>query len=230
MCGRAYQTYTDEELAIRYLNKRDLEIPDLQPTFNLCPTQVAPVVVEERGERKVELKRWGLVPSWAKSVKDADKYSLINAKGEEIDQKRSFREPFLKRRCIVPVSGFYEWMREGKHKRPFAIHLKDQSIMSLAGIFEHWVDRETGEIVDSFAVVTTAANAFMTNIHNRMPYILNRGQENLWLDSELNDPNPLTELLKTIPNEALVAEEISTLVNSPKNNSPEVLKPIAKTL
>jgi putative SOS response-associated peptidase YedK len=233
MCGRDYSTFTDEELEMRYLNRNPIwKWPTqkttlaIRPNFNMCPTQKAPVLNVLEGQIGLHEMRWGLVPAWAKTVKDADKYSMINAKAEEITEKRSYKAAFQARRCIVPVSGFYEWRREGDKKRPFAIHMNAGGIVSLAGIWEHWVNQETGEIVDSFALITTMANAFMQKIHDRMPVILDEKDEEIWLDPEITDPKKVVPLLKPCPSELLAAEEISTLVNSPKNNSADVLKKI----
>lgn len=227
MCGRAYETYTDEELQMRYLNKKRIKLPDFKPNYNLSPTQLSPIVLVKDGERTIEMMRWGLIPSWANTVKDASKYSLINAKAEEIETKRSYAGPFKQRRCIWPISGFYEWLRgDGKTKRPFAIHLKDEPIISVAGVWEHWESKETGEIVDSFSVLTTAANPFMEKIHDRMPVIVDRANEAEWLDPEIQDVARLKKLIHPIQPERMAAYEVSTLVNSPKNNRPEVLEPV----
>ena len=179
-------------------------------------------------EKKKELGyfRWGLVPFWAKDVKDAAKYSLINARGEEILEKRSYSGPFKKRRCIVPLTGFYEWERTKDTKRPFAISMKDDSIMSVAGVWEHWVSKDTGEIVDSFSIITTSANSFMEKIHDRMPVILSKDDEQDWLDPKNENIKDLQKLLKPCAAKLLKAHEISSMVNSPKNNKPEVLTPL----
>jgi len=230
MCGRDYLTYTDEELFFRYLNRKtwpwaiEKDIPAFKPNYNMCPTQTGPVLSVVDGKLGFRLMRWGLVPAWAKTVKDADKYSMINAKSEEIAEKRSYKAAFQKRRCIVPVSGFYEWQRSGTTKKPFAIHLKNAPIMSLAGIWEHWVNIEDTETVDSFALITTAANSYMEKIHTRMPVILGPQEEERWLDPNLNDGSQLSSFMKGCPPEWLESYEISPLVNSPKNNSVEVLK------
>ena len=227
MCGRAYHTYTDDELAFRYLNEHKIVIPDLPANYNLAPTRLTPIVRVVGDERKLDQFRWGLIPGWAKDVKSAAKYSLINARGEEIASKRSYAEPFRLRRCIVPLSGFFEWKREGTVKRPFAIHLKGDAIMSVAGVWEEWTSRESGEIIHSFAVITTRANEFMSAIHDRMPVILGRGDEEAWLDPESQDPTQLEKLLKPCPDEWLSTFEVSTLVNSPRNVSKEVLVPVS---
>lgn len=230
MCGRAYETYTDEELEMRYLNKkpkRGLTL-NIKPNYNLSPTQKSPIVLFRDHEVTIEHFRWGLVPFWAKDIASASKYSLINAKGEEITEKRSYKSAFEKRRCIVPLSGFVEWKREEKSKRPFAIHLKGESIMSVAGVWEHWESKETGEKVNSFSIITTSANDFMEKIHDRMPVILSKKDEEAWLDPENNDVAKLKKLLKPCASSLLDAYEISTLINSPKNNFSDVLRPLEK--
>ena len=225
MCGRAYETYTDEELEIAYLGKslRKKIFPERRPNYNLCPTQLSPVVLVKDGERRFELFRFGLIPNWAKSVKDASKYSLINAKGEEITEKRSYKGPFEKRRCVVPLSGFYEWRREDKIKTPFAIQRRDQSIMSVAAVYENWIDQETGEHIDSFSLITCEPNDFMAKIHNRMPVILEKNLIEEWLDPKNQNMTKLQKLLKPCSDDILEAFEVSKLVNSPKNNSANLL-------
>lgn len=172
---------------------------------------------------------WGLIPSWAKDAKIG--YSTINARGETVAEKPSFRAAFRKRRCLVPVTGFYEWKRppEGSKaaKRPFAIHSEEEKgILSLAGLWEEWKPAPDVEPVRTFAIVTTSPNAVMKPIHDRMPVILSPEQEQVWLD-EKSDAEELQKLIAPCPARWLKAHEISTLVNSPKNNSPEVLEPLA---
>ena len=225
MCGRAYETYTEEELYFRYLTDKRKRKPldNFKPNYNFSPTQISPVVLVRDDTVTVEQFRWGLIPFWAKDLKSASKYSLINARAEEITEKRSYKIPFERRRCIVPLSGFYEWLRsEEGPKRPFAIQLKDEPIMSVAGVWELWQSQENAEGIHSFSIITTSANSFMTKIHDRMPVILDRATEQEWLDPKNNDVASLKRLLQ--PSSALLsAHEISTLVNSPKNNRKEVL-------
>jgi putative SOS response-associated peptidase YedK len=227
MCGRAYQTYTEDELHARYINERSKRNPlGLRPNYNLAPTQLSPVVLVKEGERQLSLFRWGLIPTWAKDIKSASQYSLINARGEEIREKRSYKTPFQKRRCIVPLSGFIEWQRiSPKEKAPFAIHLKSGQIMSVAGVWEHWESKATGEEVDSFSIITTAGNKFMSKIHDRMPVILPPEKESEWLDPQNTDTESLMKLLKPCPEDWLTAYPISKAINSPRNNSKEVLEP-----
>lgn len=230
MCGRAYHTYTDEELELRYLNERrkDSPIAGLKPNYNLCPTQLTPVVFIRNGKRTIEQFRFGLVPFWAKDVKSAAKYSLINAKSEEVQEKRSYKQAFENRRCIVPLTGFFEWKRESNGpKRPFDIHLKGRKIMSVAGVWEHWESKDTDEVVESFSILTVGPNELMKEIHNRMPVILSKQDETQWLDPENKNIESLKKVLTPYSSKEMEAIEISSLVNSPRNNRPEVLQPIS---
>ena len=230
MCGRAYETYTEEELLLRYLGEKRKRNPlgDFKPNFNMCPSQLSPVVLVRDGVTTIERMRWGLVPFWAKDVKSAAKYSLINARSEEIMEKRSYKQAFEKRRCIVPLSGFFEWKRsEEGPKVPFAIRFKDQSILSVAGVWEHCEDKKEGTELNSFSILTTGPNALMKRIHNRMPVILNQKDEAKWLDPDNHNTAALQKLLKPCEAKLLEAYEVSAAVNSPKNNRPEVLKPIS---
>ena len=133
-CGRAYATYTEAELASLDGHGEPPDIDWLAPNCNMAPSETSPVVLIRDDRRVFEPFRWGLVPSWATSVEAAAKYSLIKARGEEITEQRSYAEPPQHRRCVVPLSGFYEWKRDGRHKRPFAIHLKDNPVMRWRGL------------------------------------------------------------------------------------------------
>ena len=222
MCGRAYETYTDEELYFQYLNKRPLTPIPFAPVYNLCPTQNSPVLRLAAGQRQFEEMRWQLVPGWEPAF--ATKLSTINAKSETVFDSRVFGSLVVRQRCIVPLSGFYEWKKDGQRKRPFKIHLQNNAIMSVAGIWDTWRPGTPSER-RSFSIMTTAANRFMREIHDRMPVILDRSAEDDWLDPEIHEREALQELLKPCPDAWLSAIEISPLVNSPKNNTPEVLQP-----
>lgn len=230
MCGRAYETYTGEELSIEYLNHQPLRLDGFRQTYNLAPTQASPVVLTRGGERTIEMHRWGLVPSWAKSVEAATKYSLINARGEDISKKPSYAEPYRQRRCVVPLSGFFEWKRGGPRKRPFAIQHNDGGILSVAGVWERWQPQGrlhgNPDLLHTFSIVTTRANALMSDIHDRMPVILGKDAIDLWLDPSVTDPDRLKPLLEPCPPDWLSAYEVSTAVNAPANDSPEVLRPV----
>lgn len=225
MCGRAYSTFTDDELALRYENKKPVKLPELKPNYNMAPTHEVLIVRNRDEQLSFDFLRWGLIPSWAKEASIG--YKMINARGETIAEKPSFRRAFKSRRCIIPLSGFIEWKRDGETKRPFKIFLKDEPIMSVAGIWESWRPAKDEEEVQTFSIITTAANDFMTKIHDRMPVILRRKDEDAWLDPANEDTASLSELLRPCPSSWLKADEISTLINSPKNNRKEVLEPVS---
>ena len=226
MCGRAYALFTEADLAGRYLRGRPATLGELTPTYNLAPTQRTPIVREVNGARELARLRWGLVPSWAKELKIGA--SMINARAETIAEKPSFRVAFRQRRGIVPLSGFIEWQREGTRKRPFAIYRADRAILSVAGIWDRWVD-PAGVEVQTFAVITTGANGFMAPIHDRMPVILEPGDEDSWLSAD-TEPAALHALLVPCAEGRLAAHEVSSLINSPRNNAPELLEPVGDGL
>ena len=221
MCGRAYETYTADELYFQYLNRQPLELEAVRPNYNLAPTQISPVLRLVNGSRQFDPMHWQLIPRWESAF--STKLSTINAKSETVFDSRLYRHLVVRQRCIVPLSGFFEWKKDGARKRPFRIFLKDGAIMSAAGIWDTW---RTGspEARSSFTIMTTAANAFMRDIHDRMPVILAMGSDvDDWLNPEIHEPEALAKLMMPCPAEWLASTEVSTLVNSPKNNSPEVL-------
>src|SRR5262249_50025055 len=222
MCGRVYQTYTDEELYFQYLNKRPLTPLQFTPVYNLCPTQNSPVLRLVDGERQFDEMRWQLVPKWEPAF--TTKLSNFNDNSETVFDSPLFGELVSSQRCIIPISGFYEWKNDGHGKRPFKIHLQSNAIMSVAGIWDTWRPGTPNQS-RSFSILTTAANRFMRQIHDRMPVILNSSVLENWLNPEIHEREILQELLQPCPDKWLTATEVSSLVNSPKNNSPEVLQP-----
>lgn len=218
MCGRYSQTKLMPELQERFKVKRALE--DVRPRFNIAPSQDVPVIVD-RGERAFELYRWGLIPVWAKDPKIG--YKMINARGETINEKPSFKRPFQKHRCLVVADGFYEWKREGKSKTPMRIVLKSREPFAFAGICDRWVSPE-GKEVHSFSIVTTAANDVLKPIHDRMPVILRAEDEAIWLDPEAKIDH-LMKLIGPYPDQEMEAYAVSSIVNSARNESPDCILP-----
>ena len=229
MCGRAYQTYTAAELAALNGSGDPTELQWLTPNYNLAPTETSPVILVQDDARVVQPFRWGLVPGWARSIQAASKYALINARGEDIAEKPSYAAPLRRQRCVVPLSGFYEWKRERWSTQPFAIHLREQPIMAVAAVWEHWQPPGQVTPVFSFAIVTTAANDFMADIHERMPVILSPQAIGQWLDPEIQEPDHVLPLVRPCPSEWLSAYEISPLVNSPTHKAEDVLHPTASS-
>lgn len=222
MCGRAKLTVPFRTLAAWL--RAEPATPSLfeaKPRFNIAPTQLQAVVRQGESGRQLDLLRWGLIPSWAKDKKIGAR--MINARSEEVESKPSFRAAFKKRRCAVVVDGFYEWKGKAGAKQPYLFHKPDDSPFVLAGLWERWVDKETGEVLETCTVLTTAARYAMTDIHVRMPVVLDEAQLDAWLDPAMQDTAELKALLTSEAAEALVAQPVSKLVNSPANDGPEVL-------
>jgi putative SOS response-associated peptidase YedK len=198
-------------------------LADLGPRYNVAPTQPIEVIVQREDGRFLELHRWGLVPSFAKSVSAGNR--LINARAETIATSPAFRVSFARRRCIVPADGFYEWRREGARKQPFLIHAADDRPLAFAGVWAPWKDPATGEWVLSAAVVTTRANGIVGQLHNRMPVILEPSEWPIWTDPEIRDPGLLSDLLRPAADELLMLTQVSPLVNNANNEGPELLVP-----
>ena len=181
----------------------------------------------------MEIRNWGMIPFFTKNRAEAEKLRMmtLNAKAETIFDKRSFKSSIMTNRCLVPVTGFYEWRwmdPKGKSKIPYYIYLKQEEIFSLAGIMDKWVDKHTGEVFQTYAIVTTAANPLMEKIHNskkRMPVILSRHLENEWLNPERTEQD-LVELMQPIDDDQMSAYTISKLITSrtEERNVPGVMK------
>jgi putative SOS response-associated peptidase YedK len=220
MCGRFTHLYKWRELQrLMVLTTPPLEFTD---RYNVAPTQTAPVVrdlPQARG-REAVFMRWGLIPSWAKDEKIGN--SLINARAEGIESKPAFRAAFKQRRCIVPVSGFYEWQKLGTRKQPHYITSSDNQPLALAGLWESWQSPDHGA-VESFTVITTTPNEMMAKLHDRMPVILDPADFDTWLDPASHKLARFAALLKPYPAELMASRAVSTWVNSPQNEGPECL-------
>lgn len=192
----------------------------LAPSYNVAPSQSVLVARNgEGGRREPALLHWGLIPHWAKEPKTP--YSTINARAETVAIKPTFRTAFRHRRCLIAADGFFEWKRLGTTKQPYFIHLKGGQPFAFAGVWDHW--QKEGQIIESCAIIVTAANAVMNAIHDRMPVILAPDNYSAWLDPEQKDPQPLLTLLQPYAGHDLEAYPVSTRVNSPKNNTPDLL-------
>jgi putative SOS response-associated peptidase YedK len=202
-----------------------------RPRFNIAPSQDVPVVVGEdepdRFLRVLRFFRWGLVPSWAKDEKIG--YKMINARSETVHEKPSFRKALSLRRCLVPADSFYEWKKVGSEKKPMKIptriYLHGEKLFAFAGLWEEW-RKPGGEILDSFTILTTEANSFMRPIHERMPVILKPQDYDTWLNPKEKDVTRVLPLLQPFEPEAMQAHAVSTAVNSPKNEEPELIGPV----
>ena len=225
MCGR-YTLFSDKETIEEHFRVQAEDDQLFTPNYNVAPGSTMPVIlIGKSGSREVGGLRWGLVPKWADSVDTG--YKMINARGETLDEKKSFKGPFLKKRCLIPANGFFEWKKTGNAKEPFYIRVLSDEIIAFAGLFEKWTSPE-GEDIFSYTIVTTEANALVQPLHERMPVILKPENYERWLDRENQDVEGLKKLLNPYPMEEMATLRVSKEVNTPKNNYPELLQPIPK--
>ncbi len=226
MCGRFALISDTERLAeIFGLDMAAVVgIPPAVPRYNIAPTQpvIAVRLSPETRQRELTFFRWGLIPSWAKDMSMGAR--LINARSETVAEKPSFRAAFKRRRCIIPADGFYEWQKRDGRKQPFYIHATDDGVLGLAGLWEVWRDPE-GNSLQTCTILTTRPNELVAPLHNRMPVILEPEDYGTWLDPG-DQPELGLHLLRPYPADRLDAYPVSTLVNSPKNDSPDCIKPV----
>jgi putative SOS response-associated peptidase YedK len=226
MCGRYALAQDHEALKIRFGFIDDPTSPFLQtPRYNIAPSQMAAVITNGTGAR-LRGMRWGLIPHWAKDPSIGA--SLINARAETAPDKPSFRDAFKSKRCLIPATGFFEWTTAptGKGKQPVYIRAKNQDIFSFAGLWSSWKDTAKGDEVLTYTILTTEPNDFMKAYHNRMPVILSVESEKVWI-SDTADKETLRDFFVPCPSELLEAYPVSTLVNSPRNDSPTCIEPLS---
>jgi putative SOS response-associated peptidase YedK len=220
MCGRVIQFAPPRDIAQQFETSGDL--PNAAARYNGAPSQDLMVVRHhpKTGMRHVGLLRWGLIPSWAKDRKVA--FKMINARCESAATKAAFAPALEKRRCLVPVDGFYEWKSVGKTRQPYAFAMADRRPFALAGLWEWWKDPAGGEEVRSFTVLTTAANALVSPLHDRMPVIVRPENWQAWL----SDARAAPELLEPHPADAMISWPVSDRVGSVRNEGPDLLEPV----
>jgi putative SOS response-associated peptidase YedK len=222
MCGRIIQSSGPLRLAIvEGLNVSDSRMVNVRPRYNGAPNQELLIIRENHktGERSLDLIKWGLIPHWCQDPTGGRR--PINAKAESVFKLPTFRDAYAKRRCIVPVDGFFEWraIKGARAKQPYAIAMKDGSPFGLAGLWENWRNLNTGEWERTFAIITVPSNTLVSQIHHRMPGILDPATYDRWLGPE---PDPRT-LLFSYPAQFMAMWPISTRVNSPDNDDPSLL-------
>jgi putative SOS response-associated peptidase YedK len=225
MCGR-YVIEGTTELSERFQLR---QIPaDLFPdfaTYNAAPTQILPVIVEDaEGERVALPMQWGLVPRWRRSDGKAA-VAPINARAETLNEKPMFRGLTPAKRCIVPASGFFEWQRVDGRKQPYYLTSDDGELWGLAGLYDLTHDEEN-DAAGSFTIITTGANPLVAPLHERMPVILRREDEEEWVSRDVNDPLQVERLLRPYPAEEMRVYRVGAAVNNTRNNSPELIAPV----
>jgi putative SOS response-associated peptidase YedK len=197
---------------------------ELKPRYNIAPSQQVPIVREKTpDDRELAFVRWGLIPPWADDPKKL-RLSLFNARAEGVAQKPTFRTAFRKRRCLIPVSGFYEWQQRADHKQPFFTKAKDGHPLALAGLWEKW--ERDGQQIESCTIITTRADSLLKPIHDRMPAIIPREHFAAWLDPTVHEADFLEEFLAPAPAGWLEVEAVSTTVNNVRNEGPELVEPL----
>jgi putative SOS response-associated peptidase YedK len=218
MCGR-YTIFTEPQ---RLMERFRAEWPEgpWQPRYNAAPTQSLPVLLND-GTRRIRLLRWGLIPHWAEDPAIGNR--LINARAETLTQRPSFREAFYRRRCLVLADGFYEWQRAPHGRIPYWIGLKDREPFAFAGLWDRW-EGPDGQVIESFTIITTAANERVAPIHDRMPVILLPEHEEIWLD-ESAGPAAWRAALRPYPADRMIAYPVSPRVNTPHAAAPPLNQP-----
>ncbi|HUO68050.1 MAG TPA: SOS response-associated peptidase [Gammaproteobacteria bacterium] len=218
MCGR-FALFASPELTAEYFALA--QPPALAPHYNVTPGQdVAAVRVDRDGRRALRALRWGLVPFWAKDATIGRR--LINARLDSLRDKPAFREAFARRRCLIPASGFYEWgVDDAGKKQPFFIRPRGEPLLAMAGLWERWRP-QGGEPLETCVIVTTDANALLAPIHDRMPVLLSRAAQDVWLDPS-SDVAAIVELAAQGPE--LETWAVGTAVNDPRNDDERVIAP-----
>lgn len=223
MCGRYTITVTMEELMRRFLIEGSFPAFHL-PRYNAAPGQMIPAIIHDGKRNRAGELRWGLVPEWAKDDKTG--YKMINARAETVMQKPAFKTPFLRKRCLIPADGFYEWQQAGDgSKQPMRITMKDGSLFALAGLYDSWVSPD-GRKISTCTILTTKPNSLMASIHNRMPVILRPEQEAEWLDRTNRNVKQLEWMLEPYPAEEMKAYPVSARVGQVKHDDPELILPV----
>jgi putative SOS response-associated peptidase YedK len=220
MCGR-YSLICIDDLGNRF---RVFD-PTLgcKSKFNVAPSQLMPVIVQ-RGKVEMEMMQWGLIPHGVKNPQDSP--HPINARAETLPETPIFRDLLAKNRCLVPASGFYEWLKEGTRKIPFYIHVRDRPIVAFAGLYDTWRDCY-GEPYPTFTIVTTDANTVVSRLHERMPVILRQEDEARWLSGPAPTAEEMHAILGPYQPGEMEAYPVSSRVNSPAVDDEQLIRPIA---
>ncbi|WP_410509721.1 SOS response-associated peptidase [Methanosarcina hadiensis] len=225
MCGayglsvRSIQNFIDRYDIVNFLD-------NFKPRWNIRPGQSNPVIVNQ-GNNEVELMVWGLLPYFA--ADEQYKYKTINAKAETVDTLPAFRHSFVKKRCLIPATGFYEPDKVNFAKQPYPWHyfrMKDDSIFSFAGLYDIWKDKGSGKEIHSYSIITTTPNEVVGKYHDRMPVILDREAEEIWLSPDIDEAGQLRPLLKPFPGDRLEEWQVGAAARNPINDYPEVIEPV----
>ncbi len=213
MCGRYGFTYPDQI----YDRFDVLEHLELKENYNVAPTQEMPVI-EKHSPNSVHIRKWGIKPGWANTF-------LINAQSEKLATSKTWSKAFRESRCIIPATYFFEWKKLSDGKQPYLFRLKNKKMFGFAGLVLTYHDDNKKE-QHGFVIITTTPNKTMAEVHNRMPVILKREDEETWLNPDETEAENLLNLLNPYADSEMEAFPISSLVNKPANNFPEITKPL----
>lgn len=218
MCGR-YTILVDDEKLIEAFQIQN-KINDFEPSYNVAPGRKILVVIHDGKERRAGYLRWGLVPSWAKDEKMA--YKMINARSETAHEKPSFQNLMARKRCLIIADSFYEWHKTEETNQPYRIQVEDRELFAFAGLWDRW--QQGDKVIFTCTVLTRESNAFMQNIHHRMPIILPKDKEEEWIRPEMNRAMDAYHFLQRIEMEPLTAYPVSDYINKAKNNDPTCIE------
>ena len=218
MCGR-FEIHSAIEIIAKLFGIVEWNI-DYRPSYNIAPSHDI-IIAIDKGRRQLIKSRWGFLPSWAKDPSDG--YKMINARAETVAEKPSFKKAFQKQRCLVLADGFFEWKKEGKNKKPYLIRLKSEKPFAMAGLYNKWISPE-GEEICTNTIITTESNDLIRPIHERMPVILPQEKYADWLRNDIDDPVLLAKMLRPYPSDELEMYEVTSKVNSPAVNTPEIIE------
>ena len=225
MCGRFVQHADPEIYASRYDIDDIADLGDARPRYNVAPTQpILAIRTTDSGGRQLAPLRWGLVPHWSKGPDN--RFSMINARAESVHEKPAYRSAFRKRRCLIPAEGFYEWRSIEGSKQPYLIRREDGEPFTMAGLWETWNDKDSGEQIRSCTIIVTDANDLVGPLHDRMPVILPPEHQAAWLDPNNADTDQLRSLLTPAETAGWTTHPVSKAVNNPRNDNAELLEPV----
>jgi putative SOS response-associated peptidase YedK len=218
MCGRFSLAKSKEELFKRFAVQ--IKTP-FSPQYNIAPMQSCAVITNQ-APNEIQFYQWGLIPSW--SIDRSTAMNMINARAESVYQKIPFKHIVKNQRCLVLADGFFEWRKEGKNKVPYRFNLNSEEAFSFAGLWDSWKNEDNGDTVHSFTIVTTDANKLVKSVHDRMPVILRKDLEKLWIAENVTE-SQAGSLLKAYDSELMYSYAVHRAVNDARNSGPECIQP-----
>jgi len=222
MCGRFTLYFGLNELCDRFqVLLEDGFAHDYTPRYNIAPSQEIAILTNKNEKKRIEMATWGLIPEWSKDTIKATSYKTFNARSETITKKPAFRIPFKNKRCLIPSSGFFEWEKE--NKQPYYFHMKFEKVFSFAGLYDDWHDVSNDIYIRSCTIITTTPNELVSQYHDRMPVILKKEDEDLWLGN-IKEADDLLTLLKPFSSNAMECYKVSKECNNGGFDFPECIR------